>query len=84
MKFRQLALIFAIALLAAFTLKAQTAGNGQGGYWPTTGQTHEKLYVNSGEGDVNNLTIIDVKTSSGAVGPNSRNAANTSRARSAE
>ncbi len=62
MKFRQLTLIFAIALLAAFTLKAQTAGNGQAGYWPTTAQTHEKLYVNSGEGDVNNLTIIDVKT----------------------
>jgi len=62
MKLRQLTLIFAVALLATFTLKAQTSGNGQGGYWPTTAQTHEKLYVNSGEGDVNNLTIIDVKT----------------------
>jgi DNA-binding beta-propeller fold protein YncE len=62
MNFRQLTLIFAIALAATFTLRAQTAGNGQGGYWPTTAQTHEKLYVNSGEGDTNNLTIIDVKT----------------------
>jgi DNA-binding beta-propeller fold protein YncE len=25
-----------------------------------TGQTHEKLYINSGDGDVNNLTIVDV------------------------
>jgi DNA-binding beta-propeller fold protein YncE len=62
MNFRQLTLIFAIASVATFTLRAQTAGNGQGGYWPTTAQTHEKLYVNSGEGDTNNLTIIDVKT----------------------
>jgi DNA-binding beta-propeller fold protein YncE len=61
MKFRLLTLIFAIAVLATFTLKAQN-GNGQNGYWPTTGQTHEKLYINSGEGDTNNLTIVDVKT----------------------
>lgn len=59
MRLRQFALMFALALLATFTLKAQ---NGQNGYWKPTGATHEKLYVNSGEGDTNNLTIIDVKT----------------------
>jgi YVTN family beta-propeller protein len=59
MRFRQFALMFALALLATFTLSAQ---NGQTGYWAPTGPTQEKLYVNSGEGDTNNLTIIDVKT----------------------
>jgi len=51
--------VLALALLATFTLKAQ---NGQNGYWAPTGQTHEKLYINSGDGDVNNLTIVDVPT----------------------
>ncbi len=59
MRFRQLVLTLALALLVTFTLKAQ---NGQNGYWAAPGPTHEKLYVNSGEGDTNNLTIIDVKS----------------------
>src|SRR4029450_7739959 len=53
------ALTLAIVVLASFTLRAQ---NGQNGYWAPSGPTQEKLYVNSGEGDTNNLTIIDVKT----------------------
>jgi len=61
MRLRHLSLVLALALLATFTLNAQ---NGQGGYWARTGQTHEKLYVNSGEADTNNLTIFDVKTMS--------------------
>jgi YVTN family beta-propeller protein len=61
MRLRQLTfvLVLGLALLATWTLKAQ---NGQASYWAPTGTTHEKLYVNSGEGDTNNLTIIDVKT----------------------
>lgn len=59
MRLRHFTLVLALALLATFTLRAQ---NGQNGYWAPTGPTHEKLYVNSGEGDTNNLTIIDVKT----------------------
>jgi DNA-binding beta-propeller fold protein YncE len=59
MRIRQYTFVLAIALLATFTLKAQ---NGQNGYWAPTGQTHEKLYINSGDGDVNNLTIVDVPT----------------------
>src|SRR6266536_5799408 len=52
-------LVLVLALLATFTVKAQ---NGQNGYWAPTGQTHEKLYINSGDGDTNNLTIVDVPT----------------------
>jgi DNA-binding beta-propeller fold protein YncE len=59
MKLRQLVFMLGLALIATLTLEAQ---NGQGGYWAPTGPTHEKLYVNSGEGDTNNLTIFDVKT----------------------
>jgi DNA-binding beta-propeller fold protein YncE len=59
MKPRLVALVLALACVSALTVRAQ---NGQGGYWPRTGQTHEKLYVNSGEADTNNLTIFDVKT----------------------
>jgi hypothetical protein len=59
MRLRQFTFVLGLTLLATFTLKAQ---NGQSGYWAPTGQTQEKLYVNSGEGDTNNLTIIDVKT----------------------
>jgi DNA-binding beta-propeller fold protein YncE len=59
MKPRLVALVLALACVSALTVRAQ---NGQGGYWPLTGQTHEKLYVNSGEADTNNLTIFDVKT----------------------
>lgn len=59
MRLRQFTFVLGLVLLATFTLKAQ---NGQSGYWAPTGETQEKLYVNSGEGDTNNLTIIDVKT----------------------
>jgi DNA-binding beta-propeller fold protein YncE len=59
MKLRRFALVVALALLATFTLRAQ---NGQNSYWAPTGPTQEKLYVNSGEADTNNLTIIDVKS----------------------
>ena len=59
MTFRRYTFVLALALLATFTVKAQ---NGQNGYWAPTGQTHEKLYINSGDGDVNNLTIVDVPT----------------------
>jgi DNA-binding beta-propeller fold protein YncE len=59
MKPRLVALVLALACVSALTVRAQ---NGQGGYWPRTAQTHEKLYVNSGEADTNNLTIFDVKT----------------------
>jgi hypothetical protein len=47
------------AALAPFTLRAQ---NGQAGYWAPTGPTHEKLYINSGEADINNPPIVDVAT----------------------
>jgi DNA-binding beta-propeller fold protein YncE len=59
MTLRRYTFVLALALLATFTVKAQ---NGQNGYWAPTGQTHEKLYINSGDGDVNNLTIVDVPT----------------------
>src|SRR5262245_22249721 len=59
MRLRHPSLVLALGLLSTFTLSAQ---NGQNGYWSHTGQIHEKLYVNSGEADTNNLTIFDVKT----------------------
>jgi YVTN family beta-propeller protein len=52
-------LILALVLLGTLTVRAQ---NGQNGYWAPTGPTHEKLYINSGESDYNNLTILDVAT----------------------
>ena len=54
MRLRHVTLALALVLLATFTLRAQ---NGQNGYWPPSGPTQEKLYINSGEGDINNLTI---------------------------
>jgi len=59
MRLRHVTPALALVLLATFTLRAQ---NGQNGYWAPSGPTHEKLYINSGEGDINNLTIVDVAT----------------------
>src|SRR4051812_5379749 len=59
MRMRHYMSVITLALLATFTVKAQ---NGQNGYWAPAGPTHEKLYINSGDGDVNNLTIVDVAT----------------------
>jgi YVTN family beta-propeller protein len=52
-------LALALVLLGTLTVRAQ---NGQNGYWAPTGPTHEKLFINSGESDYNNLTILDVAT----------------------
>src|SRR5436190_21766784 len=59
MRLRHVILALVLVLLATFTLFAQ---NGQNGYWAPTGPTHEKLYINSGEADINNLTIVYVAT----------------------
>src|SRR5262245_38096067 len=56
---RYCTLALALVLFGTLTVRAQ---NGQNGYWAPTGPTHEKLYINSGESDYNNLTILDVAT----------------------
>ena len=60
MKLRHLSVVLTLAALSTLGLKAQ---NGQVSYWPhDPATTHEKLYVNSQGGVINNLTIIDVPT----------------------
>ena len=62
MRLRYLAPALGLVLLATFAVRAQNGQNGQNGYWTPSGPTQEKLYINSGEADINNLTIVDVAT----------------------
>ena len=50
MTVRYFTMVFAVVVLATFSVGAQKKS------------THEKLYVNAGDGDTNNLSIFDVAT----------------------